>query len=157
MLISCEKCKKVFEVNERHLNAQGVTAICPHCEHKHRVKRIVIPYSVDGEDDTEPYNLKDIQATSKSNIAYINENELSEDLEPIEAKSEVIIFAKEDKKNEFPEEEGGEESASSEIYSKNRRVGKRGTVLDRFVSVNFLYLLVASIVVLVYLIFLITK
>lgn len=154
MLISCEKCKDVFEINERHLNSKGVTALCPHCDHKHRVKRIVIPYSVASEEDTEPYDFKDIMAKNK-NAAYIKEDDLSDDLEPVEAKSEVVLLSV-GKKNGQTESESDDDGQKA-YHIKDRRKGQRGTILDRFVSINFLYLLVAGLLVLGFLIYFITR
>jgi len=155
MLISCEKCKKVFEVNERHLTSGGVTALCPYCEHKHRVKRIVIPYSVTGEDDTEPYDVKDLMEKGEKDTTYIREDDLSNDLEPIEVKSEVVLISRD---GASPMDEKSSPGIDQKSYHiKDRRKGVRGIMLDRLVSVNFLYLLMGIVIVLAFLIYLILK
>lgn len=112
MLIVCEKCKKVFEVNERHLTAGGVTAVCPHCEHKHRVKRIIIPYSTAGEDDTEPHDLIEMMEGDAKKVTYVREDDLSDDLEPIEVKSEVVVISQQ------------KEPETSQVEGKVEELGK---------------------------------
>ena len=146
MLIACEKCKKVFEVNERHLTSGGVTALCPYCEHKHRVKRIVIPYSVSGEEDTEPYDVQDIMEKGEKNTTYVREDDLSSDLEPIEVKSEVVVISRDNDSPLYEKSVAGEEQKSYHI--QDRRKGVRGIILDRLISVNFLYLVVGIVVIL---------
>jgi hypothetical protein len=151
MLISCEKCKKMFEVNERHLTSTGVTAVCPVCEHKHRVKRVVIPYSMDGhsDDDTEPYELGEIPE-NQAKKDYVREDELSPDVELLETKHELEAIAK-PAQGSLPHDDiktSTQEGKGQQLYHfEERRRGIRGTILDRLVGVNFLYVLIAVIVI----------
>jgi len=159
MLISCEKCKKIFEVNERHLTSSGVTAVCPYCDHKHRVKRIVIPYSVNDEEDTEPIDIQELIEKGKKNTTYIKEDDLSDDIEPIEVKSEIVLISREsDEKKETKEtKENNKKENQKSYHLSDRRKGSRGTIFDRLVSVNFLYLLLSAIIVLGLLVYLISR
>lgn len=157
MLISCEKCKKVFEINERHLNAQGVTAVCPYCEHKHRVKRIVVPYSVSQEEDTEPYDSKELKRKESDNTL-VSEDNRDDDIEPIETKEDLEELAAivQPSSGILPVGGNGVEPKRS-YHIVDRRSGVRGIMLDRFVNVDSAYIIAAAVFILGMIMYLVLK
>ena len=152
MIISCEKCTNVFEVNERHLNSKGVTAICPHCDHKHQVKRVVVPYALDPEEDTEPYDIDEGESQStdqKSELSY-GADSYGEGKNP-----EMAYVLKDSNPNINMH---GINGIVEEIKNKSYHMEKGSSdlkvrIFNRLLDINVIYILIAALLVVAVLVF----
>jgi len=78
MKISCEKCKTLFLIKDKHLNSQGITVLCPKCQYPHFVKRIVIPFKSSKVPKNYPDVYKGTLPQSSSKVSNIKANDSKE-------------------------------------------------------------------------------
>lgn len=82
MRISCEKCKTLFQIQDKDLSSKGATVLCPKCQHPHLAKRVVIPYGDLKKDSKTEKSIQDFLAKerAKKNIVKNQDNTLVRDI-----------------------------------------------------------------------------